>query len=90
MSTLNLHYPKHHPASSLVHLWESVRRLIPVGALVSSRSRARSSSRTRMTEFLAMRPRWSRESENPFDVPTNTYRDVIPNADHGHANELQK
>lgn len=78
MATLDITCTKRQPARSLGILLNVLRRLIADGVFVSSRARVRASSRDERTDIAALTPRWTRETENPFDVPTSTYRDVIP------------
>lgn len=76
MATLDITCTKRRPARGLGILLDVAGRLIPTRVFVSSRARA--SSRDETTDIPALAPRWTRETDNPFDVPTSTYRDSIP------------
>lgn len=81
MTTLDITSPIPRPARrDRGVLPGAARRLIPIQefGLVRAgehRSRSMSSEPTGIGETAR---RWSRETDNPFDVPTSTYRETIP------------
>lgn len=81
MTTLDTAYPTPHRGRELGTLLRLARSLNSARGLGSLRARAddyhRSVDRA-PTRAAKSAPRWTRETENPFDVPTSTYREAIP------------
>lgn len=81
MTTLDITYPIPRPARrDIGALPDAARRLIPARRLGSARAgeyRSRPMD-GEPTGLGVTARRWSRETDNPFDVPTSTYRDAIP------------
>lgn len=81
MTTLDITYPIPRPARrDPGALREVGRRLIPARGLGSARAGEHRSRpmRGEPTGMGVTALRWSRETDNPFDVPTSTYREAIP------------
>ncbi len=81
MTTLEITYPTQHSVQRFNELLKVARRLTMGLALRSTRARANSRSssiREDRAHTAKAEPRWTRETDNPFDVPTSTYRDAIP------------
>lgn len=81
MTTLDITYPIPRPARRGPDAQPEVaRRLIPAGGLGSARAGEHRSRRMggEPTGMGVTARRWSRETDNPFDVPTSTYREAIP------------
>ena len=59
---------------------DAPRRLIPARGLGSARTGEHRSRPMggKPTGMGVTARRWSRETDNPFDVPTSTYREAIP------------
>lgn len=81
MTTLDITYSIPRPAPRGLEIpLDAARRLIPARGLGSA-SAGEHRSRPMGDELTGMgvtARRWSREADNPFDVPTSTYRESIP------------